>query len=132
VFLFAAQRAELAREVIVPALSSGQWVVSDRSYYSSVAYQGRARGLGEERVRTINEIGLDGVLPDHVFVLDVDPGLGLERQASADRIGQEGFEFQSAVRTSYLELAAAEEKVVVLDGSLSVDEMVSKILEVAL
>jgi dTMP kinase len=132
VFLFAAQRAELAREVIVPALASGQWVVSDRSYYSSVAYQGRARGLGEERVRTINEIGLDGVVPDHVFVLDVDPLLGLERQAGADRIGQEGFEFQSAVRTSYLELAVADEKVVVLDGSLSVDEMVSKILEVAL
>ena len=45
VFLFAAQRAELAREVIAPALDSGKWVVSDRTYYSSIAYQGRGRVL---------------------------------------------------------------------------------------
>jgi thymidylate kinase len=51
VFLFAAQRSELAREVVLPALERGTWVVSDRSYYSSIAYQGRGRGLGEEKVR---------------------------------------------------------------------------------
>ncbi|HEX6147920.1 MAG TPA: dTMP kinase, partial [Acidimicrobiia bacterium] len=58
VFLFAAQRAQLVREVVAPALSRGAWVISDRTYYSSIAYQGRARGLGEEKVREINEIGL--------------------------------------------------------------------------
>lgn len=130
VFLFAAQRAELAHEVIQPALDEGTWVVSDRSYYSSIAYQGRARGLGEDRVRMINETGLDGVLPDHVFVLDVDPALALERQHDPDRIGKEGIEFQTAVRDAYLELAATEDKVVVVDGGLSVDDVVSLILEV--
>ena len=130
VFLFAAQRSELAREVIEPALSEGTWVVSDRTYYSSIAYQGRARGLGEDRVRAINEAGLQGVVPDHVFVLDVDPTVALDRQDDPDRIGREGLEFQTAVRDSYLELAAAEEKVVVIDGSLSVDEIVETILKV--
>lgn len=130
VFLFAAQRAELAREVIRPALRSGTWVISDRTYYSSIAYQGRARGLGEDRVRMINEVGLDGVVPDHVFVLDVAPGLALDRQDSPDRIGKEGIEFQAAVRDAYLDLAKTEEKVLVLDGGLSVEEMVSRILEV--
>ena len=129
VFLFAAQRAELARALIRPALESGTWVVSDRSYYSSIAYQGRARGLGEEKVRRINETGLDGVLPDHVFVLDVEPDLALDRQHHPDRIGKEGIDFQSAVRSCYLDLAEAEEKVVVLDGSASVDELASQILE---
>jgi dTMP kinase len=129
VFLFAAQRSELAREVVLPALERGTWVVSDRSYYSSIAYQGRGRGLGEEKVRAINEIGLDGVLPHHVFVLDVEPDLALARQADPDRIGREGVDFQSAVRGSYQRLAADEDKVVLLDGSLSVDEMVSTILE---
>lgn len=129
VFLFAAQRAELAREVIRPALEAGTWVVSDRSYYSSVAYQGRGRGLGEAKVREINEIGLDGVVPDHVFVLDVEPDLALSRQENPDRIGREGVDFQSAVRASYRDLAAAEEKVVLIDGSLSVDDMASMILE---
>jgi dTMP kinase len=129
VFLFAAQRSELAREVVLPALERGTWVVSDRSYYSSIAYQGRGRGLGEEKVRAINEIGLDGIVPHHVFVLDVEPDLALARQEDPDRIGREGVEFQSAVRASYQGLAAAEDKVVLLDGSLSADEMVSTILE---
>lgn len=130
VFLFAAQRAELARSVISPALTAGQWVISDRSYYSSIAYQGRARGLGEERVRAINETGLDGVVPDFVFVLDVDPELALERQDVADRIGREGRHFQSAVRESYRDLAAGEPKVNLIDGALTVEEMIETILEV--
>jgi dTMP kinase len=130
VFLFAAQRAELAREVIAPALDSGKWVVSDRTYYSSIAYQGRGRGLGEVEVREINEKGLDGVLPDHVFILDVDPETALGRQHRADRIGKQGIEFQEKVRASYLGLAESESKVVVLDGSLSVDKLVESIAEV--
>lgn len=128
VFLFAAQRAELAREVIGPALSAGTWVVSDRTYYSSIAYQGRARGLGEQKVREINETGLDGVIPDHVFVIDVEPGLGLARQDRPDRIGREGREFQAEVRACYLDLAASEEKVSVVDGTMTVEEIVSQIV----
>jgi dTMP kinase len=130
VFLFAAQRAELAKEVIRPALTSGTWVISDRTYYSSIAYQGRGRGLGEADVRAINERGLAGTVPDHVFVLDVDPTIALARQDGADRIGKEGVEFQSAVRDAYLDLASAEGKVVLLDGSLGVDELVDRIMEV--
>lgn len=131
VFLFAAQRAELAREVVVPALDSNTWVVSDRSYYSSIAYQGRARGLGEKEVRQINELGLDGAVPDHVFVLDVEPEDALARQHREDRIGSEGVDFQKRVREAYLDLARTEpNKVHVLDGDLSVEEMVDRILEV--
>ena len=130
VFLFAAQRAELARELVAPALAAGTWVVSDRTYYSSIAYQGRARGRGEDRVRLINEIGLDGVLPDHVFVLDVEPAVALSRQDRPDRIGREGVDFQAAVRESYRGLAAREEKVVLLDGASTVEEMVARILGV--
>ena len=131
VFLFAAQRAELAREVVMPALESDTWVVSDRSYYSSIAYQGRARGLGEMEVRQINELGLDGVVPDHVFVLDVEPEAALARQDHADRIGSEGVDFQKLVRQGYLELARTEpDKVHLLDGDLSVEAMVERILEI--
>ncbi|MBW3666007.1 MAG: dTMP kinase [Actinobacteria bacterium] len=130
-FLFAAQRAELARRVVAPALSEGKWVISDRTYYSSIAYQGRARGLGEEAVRQINEIGLGDVLPDQVFVLDVAPETAMPRQHRADRIGAEGIPFQEEVRKAYLALAAADEKVVVLDGSQRVEDLIERILEVA-
>lgn len=131
VFLFAAQRAELARAVIDPALSKGKWVVSDRTYYSSIAYQGRARGLGESEVRGINEQGLGGTIPDHVFVLDVDPGAALARQHREDRIGKEGIDFQERVRQSYRDLARQEPgRVTLLSGSMPVDELVGHILEV--
>lgn len=130
VFLFAAQRAELAREVVAPALAAGTWVVSDRTYYSSIAYQGRARGLGEEKVRVINETGLDGVVPDHVFIIDVAPDVALARQDNPDRIGKEGIEFQSLVRASYLDLAENEDKVTVVDGSMTVDEIADRVMEV--
>lgn len=129
--LFAAQRAELASEVVAPALGAGTWVISDRTYYSSLAYQGHARGLGVGKVREINELGLDGVTPDHVFVLDVDPHMGLGRQHRADRIGGEGVGFQEKVREGYRLLAEMEpQRVRILDGSQPVDRLVSEILEV--
>jgi dTMP kinase len=129
VFLFAAQRSELAREVVGPALRAGKWVISDRTYYSSIAYQGFGRGLGGDRVRAINETGLDGVVPDYVFVLDVDPTTGLARQHRSDRIGGEGLEFQQRVRQGYASLAADEpERVWILDGSRSVDDLVDEIM----
>jgi dTMP kinase len=129
VMLFAAQRAELAGEVIRPALARGEWVVSDRTYYSSIAYQGRARGLGEDTVRRVNEVALDGTVPDWVFVLDIEPAAGLERQDDPDRIGNEGVDFQTAVREAYQTLAEQEPgKVIALDATRPVDELVGSIM----
>lgn len=127
--LFAAQRAQLAAEVVEPALAAGRWVVSDRSYYSSLAYQGAARGLGVEAVRRVNEAGLQGVVPDLVVVLDVDPGLGLGRQHEDDRIGGQGVAFQEAVADGFRRLAAAEpEKVVVVDASAPIASVVDEVM----
>jgi dTMP kinase len=129
VFLFAAQRAQLVREVVAPALSRGAWVISDRTYYSSIAYQGRARGLGEQRVREINEIGLEGVVPGRVFVLEVDPGTGLERQDRPDRIGSESVSFQEAVSDAYRDLAGSEpDRVILLDGGEQVEALVDRVI----
>ncbi len=114
--LFAAQRAQLAAEVVRPALERGTWVVSDRTYYSSLAYQGGARGLGVDRVRAINEAALDGVVPDLVVVLDVDPGLGLGRQTDADRIGTTGEAFQRRVAATYHDLAESDPSVVLVSA----------------
>jgi dTMP kinase len=131
VFLFAAQRAQLARDVIAPALERGAWVISDRTYFSSIAYQGRARGLGEETVRDINEIGLEGIVPGLVFVIEVDPELALGRQQRTDRIGGESVDFQAAVSRSYRDLAAAEPgRVVLLRGGEPVEDLVEQMMGV--
>jgi dTMP kinase len=129
VFLFAAQRAQLARDVVAPALESGAWVISDRTYYSSIAYQGRARGMGEGRVREINEIGLEGVEPGRVFVIDVHPGKALGRQGRPDRIGSESMAFQEEVTAAYRDLAVTEPgRVVLLDGSASIEQLVDQVM----
>ncbi len=131
VFLFAAQRAQLAREVVAPALERGAWVISDRTYYSSIAYQGGARGLGPEQVREINELGLEGIVPGSVFVIEVDPATALGRQHREDRIGGEGADFQARVREAYRAIAAEDpERVFLLDGSMSVDDLVEAIVAV--
>lgn len=131
VLLFAAQRAQLAREIVEPALDRGAWVVSDRTYYSSIAYQGAARGLGEDQVREINEAALEGVEPRFVFVIEVDPGTALARQDRPDRIGSESLEFQEAVRTGYRDLAVAEpNRVTLLDGAQPVADLVDRVMQV--
>ncbi len=114
--LFAAQRAQLAHEVIRPALRRGAWVLGDRSVYSSLAYQGHARSLGVDAVRVVNEAGLGGTWPDIVVLLRTDPAEGLGRQQVHDRIGGEGIGFQAAVAAGYEELARREpDRFVIVD-----------------
>lgn len=129
--LFAAQRAQLAAEVIAPALAAGAWVISDRTYYSSLAYQGGARGLGIPEVRALNEAVLGGVLPDLVAVIDVDPETGLGRQDDADRIGGAGLDLQRAVHDAYHLLAGQDERVALIDPSGDVATVAGRILDLA-
>lgn len=128
--LFAAQRAQLASEVIAPALAEGEWVVSDRSYYSSLAYQGAGRGLGVPTVRVVNEAGLGGVVPDVVVVLWIDPEEALARQDVIDRIGGEGERFQLEVAKAYRNLADDEpDRVRLVEAGRTLEEVVDEIVE---
>jgi dTMP kinase len=128
--LFAAARAQLAAQTVGPLLEAGAWVLSDRSVYSSLAYQGGARGLGVDIVRTVNAAGLGGVWPHLVVLLELDPGDGLARQEVADRIGREGVEFQQRVAAAYHRLAADDPLVVSVDGRGSLAEVVDASLAV--
>lgn len=128
--LFAAQRAQLASEVIAPALAEGEWVVSDRSYYSSLAYQGAGRGLGVPTVRMVNEAGLGGVVPEVVVVLWIDPEEALARQDVIDRIGGEGERFQLEVAEAYRNLADDEpDRVRLVEVGRTLEEVVEEIVE---
>jgi dTMP kinase len=127
--LFAAARAQLASSVVAPALDAGSVVLSDRSVYSSLAYQGGGRGLGIEEVRAVNEPGLEGVWPTVVVLLRIEPESGLEREDGSDRISTEGIELQRRVAAAYDQLAAAEpERFVVVDARRPVDEVVDEVV----
>ena len=123
--LFAAARAQLAAAIVGPALSAGKVVISDRSVYSSLAYQGAGRGLPMDEVRAVNRSGLGDVWPDTVILLRLDPEHGLQREDEADRISLAGAELHRRVGRAYDDLAAAEpDRFVVIDGSLPIDDVV--------
>jgi dTMP kinase len=106
--LFAAARAELVDAVIRPALDAGRTVVSDRFLDSSLAYQGHARGLGEEEVRRLNEWATGGLKPDLTVLLEIDPVQAAERAGWFDRFEEEGLDLQQRVADAYDRMAAAD------------------------
>ena len=97
--------------------------------YSSLAYQGGARGLGIEAVRRVNQAGLGDVWPDLVVLLEVDPRTALARQDDPDRIGGEGIEFQEAVAAAFAMMAAEErERFLVVDAGSDLDDVVEAVM----
>ncbi|MDP2949856.1 MAG: dTMP kinase [Chloroflexota bacterium] len=130
-FLFAAARAQHVGELILPALERGEIVICDRFSDSSLAYQGHGRGLSLNHVRVVNHIATRGLVPALTVLLNLPVGMGLarkEREASPDRIGQEGREFHERVHRGYLAIAAEEpERFLVVDATLPAAEITQKI-----
>lgn len=129
--LYEAARAQLVREVIEPALSSGGFIVCDRFYDSTTAYQCAARGLDPAVVNAANALGSCGVAPDLTIVFDLDPEVAYARatEGGADRLEGEGLAFQRAVREGYLSLAEAEpERVCVCDATGTPDEVHARVM----
>jgi dTMP kinase len=125
--LLAADRAQEAAEIIRPALTRGADVVSDRFVPSSLAYQGVGRGLGVEKVETLNRWATGGLEPDLVVVLDVDDAVAASRRAGpGDRLERAGAEFHAAVRDAYRALAA-DRGWVLIDGSADVEVVADRV-----
>ncbi|MCZ7532274.1 MAG: dTMP kinase [Acidimicrobiia bacterium] len=128
--LFAASRAQLIHTVVRPALEAGKWVITDRSAYSSLAYQAIGRDLGLEDVRRLNDIAIGGLWPGRVVLLKLTTGDGLARQAVDDRIGGEGTRFHESVADGFDSLAAAEpDRFVVVDASRPISVVVNDVIE---
>jgi dTMP kinase len=127
--LFAAARAQLVAEVIIPALERGADVVCDRYLDSSLAYQGIARNLGVERVLALNMDAIRGLLPDVTFLLLIDPEEAASRFGEApDRIEREGGEFLRKVDEAYRELGSIYAgRIVMLDGAKPADEIAKEV-----
>lgn len=127
--LMAADRSQHIREVVRPALAEGRHVISDRTAYSSLAYQGGGRGLGLDAVRAVNDWALDGLWPDLVLFLDCPPGTAASRRARAlDRLESETADFHDRVHATFGVLAAAEpDRWVVIDATQSIAEVAASV-----
>jgi dTMP kinase len=129
--LYAAARADHVEHAIRPALERGENVVCDRYIDSSVAYQGAARGLGEDRVLELNLMVTRGLQPDRTFLVLLDLEDVRRRGAGQpDRIEREGEEFWRSADESFRALAAKyPERIVTLDGSRSPEEIAEEVRE---
>ncbi|MBC8146186.1 MAG: dTMP kinase, partial [bacterium] len=107
--LFAASRAQLVAEVILPALADDKIVICDRFYDSTVAYQGYGRQLPLEDIIHINRIATQELVPDMTFFIDVCPEVAFERCRDRfdgrDRMEESGIRFYERVMNGYMRIA---------------------------
>ena len=124
--LTAADRAQHIDEIVRPALSQGRHVVSDRSVYSTLAYQGYGRCLPIDEIREINEWAIHSCWPDLVVLIDT-PIEVLERRMRGrqlDRFEREDDEFHARVREGFRTMADADpDHWVVIDGGAGMEEV---------
>ena len=124
--LTAADRAQHIDEIVRPALTQGRHVVSDRSVYSTLAYQGYGRCLPIDQIRQINEWAIHSCWPDLVVLIDT-PIEVLERRMRGrqlDRFEREDDEFHARVRDGFRTMADADpEHWVVIDGGAGMEEV---------
>jgi dTMP kinase len=133
--LFSASRAQLVREIILPALERGEHVLCDRFADSTRVYQGVARGLNTRDIESVTAFAVGNCIPDLTLLIDLEPKIGLERvrgRALFDRMEQESLAFYENVRRAYLELAKREpHRVKIIDGSQDPEAMADQIWKIA-
>ena len=128
--LYAAARVQHLNDIVRPALDRGKLVICDRYVDSSLAYQGFARGLGEDYVSAVNDFALKNYSPDLTLFLNISPDAAFERKHGADegdRMEQQGIVFHRKVYEGYLNLADKYPRIVKVDCSGSKFETSDKI-----
>ncbi|MDD4350184.1 MAG: dTMP kinase [Opitutales bacterium] len=133
--LFAASRAQLVREVILPGLESGKIILCDRYLDSTTVYQGVARQIATDPVTFINDFAVGNLMPDLTIVLDIPAEIGMNRikhraTGIPDRMEKENIEFYQAVREGYLLLVSSlPQRFSVFDGTKPKDQLEKEIWE---
>lgn len=134
--LFAAARDDHVRNIIVPALEAGQWVICDRFIDSTRVYQGVLGQVDGKLIRGLERVTVGAAMPDLTFILDVPAKIGMARAKSrrgqdvADRFEAESIAYHEALRKAYLTLAANEpERIIVVDGRAPRDVVAQRIWE---
>ena len=140
--LYEADRALHMSSVVKPALAEQKWVLCDRFFDATTAYQGYARGQDLHVTTRLNEIASAGITPDITFLLDCPVAVGIKRaltrNAESDVTGQDRFErektvFHEAVRNGYLDIAKKNpDRFVVVDathGENRLEEVIFSALE---
>ena len=126
--LYEAARAQMVDEFIIPALKKGTFVLCDRFYDSTTAYQGYGRQLSMELVLRANTIGSCQVVPDLTFFIDVDPEAAEKRKnelgRQSDRLESEDQDFRYRVYSGFVTIAKENsDRIVSIDGKKMVNDI---------
>lgn len=132
VLLLAAARRQMLDTVVGPALAEGRAVVCERFSSSTIAYQGFAGELGEERVERFLDDWASEPAPDLVIVLDVDADLArARRDGDRDRVEDRGEEFQARVAEGFRRYAGGHQRARLVDGTRDEDEVAETVWSAA-
>ena len=124
--MMAADRAQHLSELVVPTLESGRHVVSDRSVYSSLAYQGYGRQLNIDDLRQFNDFAIASRWPDLVVYIRIELDVVRRRLAKreTDRFEREDDQFFQRIIAGFDALASAEpDRWLIVDGGPAKDEL---------
>jgi len=136
--LYAAARAQHVSEIIVPALGHGVNVLCDRFTDATLAYQGFGRGLDIDLIERLNLVATAEVQPDLTLLLDMPPEEGLSRAIARnstaalsheERFEREALDFHQKVRDGYLQLAARNDRICVIDARGEIETVAGRINE---
>lgn len=134
-YLFASSRRQHVQQLILPHLKDNNIVLCDRFIDSSLVYQGEARGIGYEKIMEINKWAIENCMPNLTIILDLDISIASQRMEKAgkklDRLDKQNRNFHEITRSAYLKLADKySDRIVVVDASRSIIEVIDNILEI--
>jgi len=135
--LYMAARRQHYVEKVLPALEAGKVVLIDRFIDSSIAYQGAGRGLDKDIITRLNDFATDGRKPDLTLYFDVESEIGLARIAKnaereVNRLDLEKLDMHKRVREGYLALTEQEKRIVTIDASRELADVVLETLHTIL
>ena len=132
--LMFASRYEHTKNLIIPSLENGKWVLCDRFYHSTYAYQGLGHGLGLKAMEALKKISIGEIEPDLVFFLDIDPMEGIKRtmgrHTNEDRFEKMDISFHTKLRDAFLGFSKTySENSVVINAGQEINKISDIIFE---
>ena len=134
--LFAADRAQHFKQIIIPALKQGKIIISDRLNDSSLAYQGYGRDLNKEKIKTVNSWAMQNIEPDLIFYIEIDTKTAHERifkrNITLTSFEKEKAEFWEKTIDGYNQIFKDRKNVFYLDGTKTPEEIKKEALKIIL
>jgi dTMP kinase len=132
--LFAAARDDHVRTLIQPALNQGLWVLCDRFFDSTRAYQGRLGHVSPDILNAMQRVTIGDLKPDLTIILDIPVEIGMKRAAARrgsgapDRFEAESIKFHQDLRDAYRQIAAGDpQRCVLIDANADTETVAARV-----